>query len=259
MVMDRAKFNEALTSLVEYAAANANHVSKKDIAIYFQDILTEESMYDAVYAYLKESKIVIDDIETTEEVAEEAPVTPSKVVESEEELAFIEMYKNDMANIVPISDAEKKSLITKVTSGDSMAMATLTEAYLPLVHEIALTYQGKGLTLGDLIQEGNIGLMLAIPEFTGHAQEFDSFVRGKIEEAIDEAINMQISSERISSHLADRMNRLDDISRELTEKLGHAPSIEELANEMNLSEDEVETIIRTSLNVLTVSAEETEE
>jgi len=78
----------------------------------------------------------------------------------------------------------------------------------------------------------------------------------KIDSAIDEAVNAQISAKRVGSHLADRMNNLDDISRDLTEKLGHAPSVEELALEMNISKEEVETIIQTSLNVLSVNPED---
>ncbi|MBE5957375.1 MAG: hypothetical protein E7254_00725 [Lachnospiraceae bacterium] len=281
--MNQTQFNEALTSLVEYAAANANHVSKKDIEIYFGDIIEDEAMYAPIYNYLRESKIAIDDLDEgeisginvnmdenastpentnsdgydVENKDNESSITASlsKKVASEEELKFIEMYKNDMANIKSLESAERKALIENMKQGDAAAMATLTEDCLSIVHEIATNFTGRGLTLGDLIQEGNIGLMLCLPEFTGETEDFDNYVREKVSEAIDEAISIQVNSERISSHLAQRMNSLDDISKELTEKLGHAPSIEELSEEMHISTDEVETIIRTSLNVLTVSGE----
>lgn len=268
--MDKVQFNDALVSLVEYAAANANHVSKKDVKIYFQDIITDEKMYDAIYSYLKESKIDIDDVDsdsinplpkshTDNNADEEESFSVKDVKESEEELAFLELYKKDMENISPLSNGEKVALIDRLKQKDSMAMAKLTENYLYLVHDIAMDYKGKGITLGDLIQEGNVGLMLGLSEFNGKPEDFDSFIDSKIRESIDDAISMQINSERISSHLAGRMNKLDDVSRDLTEKLGHAPSIKELSKEMNITEDEVDTIIRTSLNVLSVNGPDEEE
>lgn len=260
--MNKTQFNEALVSLIEYAAANANHVSKKDVDLYFKEILSDEGIYDAIYSYLKESKITIDDmdndtikplsIQSLETRQDSDTFTTKEVLESEEELEFIEMYKNDMNRIEPLSEEEKNHLILLLKDKDSIAMAKLTEDCLNMVHEIAVENRGRGLTLGDLIQEGNIGLILALSEFNGEIQDFDNFIHSKISEAIDDAINMQISSARISSHLADRMNNLDNLSRDLTEKLGHAPSVKELAEEMNISEDEVDTIIRTSMNVLSV-------
>lgn len=260
--MDRTQFNEALVSLVEYAAANANHVSKKDVDIYFKEILSDESMYDAIYSYLKENKISIDDMDndaieplpnaftSANEASESFAVKNTE--ESEEELEFIEMYKNEMDNIEPLSNEERNRLILLLKEKDAVATARLTEDCLSMVHDIATKNKGRGLTLGDLIQEGNVGLILGLSEFDGEISDFFSFISGKISEAIDDAINMQISSERVGSHLADRMNNLDDLSKNLTEKLGHAPSVKELAEEMNISEDEVDTIIRTSLNVLSV-------
>lgn len=281
--MNKTQFNDALVSLVEYAAANANHITKNDVEIYFKDILTDERMYAAIYSYLKESKITIDDIDDTDILPLSNPVTDSvpeednfvkkDVVESEEELAFIEMYENDIANLSPLTSEEKLSYLVQLEKKEPDAMARLTEEYLPLVQKVALKNKGRGLTLGDLIQEGNIGLLLGISEYDSTTAKtecnlsedvdnisiFECFIEKEITEAMEDAINMQISSERIGSHLAHRMNHLDDLSRDLSEKLGHAPSVEELAQEMNISPDEVDTIIRTSLNVLSVSQNEDNE
>lgn len=291
--MDKTQFNEALVSLIEYAAANANHVSKKDIELHFKEILTDESMYTAIYSYLKESKITIDDVDdsqiptynkavagtatdTSDTMNDDSDISNStantsnmqtitNTVESEEELAVIEMYKNDMANIEPLTDEDKSKLIKQLVNGDSLAAAKLTEGYLFLAHQIATSYRGRGLNLSDLIQEGNIGLMLALSEYNEDASDdstiitqFEAFLKAKISESLEEAISMQVNSERIGSHLAERMNSLDNLSRDLTEKLGHAPSVKELAWEMNISEEEVDTIIRTSLNVLSVEQSDEE-
>ncbi|MBR3645191.1 MAG: sigma-70 family RNA polymerase sigma factor [Lachnospiraceae bacterium] len=278
--MDRNQFNEALVSLVEYAGANANHVSTKDIKIYFKDFLTEDSQYQAVYDYLKASKIIIDDLPGYDSISaedettlvdssladdtsdiygkedldfSEQPIDEAKPLESEEELAFIEMYENEISTFTDITDSERLSLIKSFIEGDDTATEHITNAYLPVVHEIAKSYAGQVISLGDLIQEGNLGLLLALSSFDGDSSDFDSYVREHIRSSIEAALGEQAHSNRIGDHLAGRMNSLDDLSRDLTEKLGRAPSVEELAHAMNISVDEVDTIIRTSLNVLTVA------
>lgn len=259
--MNKTQFNEALVSLVEYASANANHLSTNDVQTYFQDIITDDNLYNVIYSYLKESKITIDDMDASDIKPLPGSITEQEenhfeikdVMESEEEIAFLEMYKKDIENIAPLSAEEKNTIISALKQKDSLAMAKLTEDCLSMVYKAALRNKGRGLTLGDLIQEGNVGLLLGLSEFDGEISEFDTFIESKILESINDAVNMQISSDRIGSHLANRMNHLDDLSRDLTEKLGHAPSITELAEEMNITEDEVDTILRTSLNVLSVN------
>jgi len=258
--MNITQFNDALVSLVEFAAANNNHIEKKDVELYFKNIITDDSMYNSIYSYLKENKITIDDIDNEEITPLPNFTNDEKEVEQfvpDDDISIsLDMYNDELNSLGPISEEEKISLVNQLCSGDSSVSSRLAEVYLPKVVEIAKKFSGKGLPLSDLIQEGNIGLIIGISEFDKEAYEFDAYIIAKIDSAIDEAVNAQISAKRVGSHLADRMNNLDDISRDLTEKLGHAPSVEELALEMNISKEEVETIIQTSLNVLSVNPED---
>lgn len=256
-------FNDALSSLIEFAAANANHVSTEDIHTFFNGIIEDEKQYEFIYKYLQESKIKIDGMDYI--VSEEVTIDPkeeevreldavkaaeSKVVETEAELAFIEMYKNDLEAIGKISDDELASLLNLLANGDLSVTNKIVESQLSKVADIANEFRGQGVTYGDLIQEANIGLMIALSEFNGSSDEFAGFVDDAIRNTLNLVINDQINEDRVGEHLANRMNELDEISRDLTELLGRAPTFEELAKKMGITEDEVETIVKTSLNVL---------
>lgn len=256
-------FNDALASLVEFAAANANHVSKEDIHTFFNEIISDKGQYELIYKYLQESKIKVDGMdyivsasvtkdleEETEKEFAETKELQTKVVETEAELAFIEMYKKDLSGIPPVNEDELASLLEALGNGDTSVTNRIIESQLSLVAEIAGEFRGQGVTYGDLIQEGNVGLMLAISEFHGDASRFKDFIRDSIYSTLNSVINQQINAARVGEHLASRMNELDEISRELTELLGRAPSFEELAQKMGISTEEVETIVKTSLNVL---------
>lgn len=256
-------FNDALSSLIEFAAANANHVSTEDIHTFFNDIIEDEKQYEFIYKYLQESKIKIDGMDYI--VSEEVTIDPkeeetkeleavkaaeSKVVETEAELAFIEMYKKDLEAIDEISEAELANLLDLLANGDLSVTNKIVESQLSKVAGIANEFRGQGVTYGDLIQEANIGLMIALSEFNGSSDEFAVYVDDAIRNTLNLVINDQINEDRVGEHLANRMNELDEISRDLTELLGRAPTFEELAKKMGITEDEVETIVKTSLNVL---------
>lgn len=256
-------FNDALSSLIEFAAANANHVSTEDIHTFFNDIIEDEKQYEFIYKYLQESKIKIDGMDYI--VSEEVTINPkeeetkeleavkaaeSKVVETEAELAFIEMYKKDLEAIDEISEAELANLLDLLANGDLSVTNKIVESQLSKVADIANEFRGQGVTYGDLIQEANIGLMIALSEFNGSSDEFAAYVDDAIRNTLNLVINDQINEDRVGEHLANRMNELDEISRDLTELLGRAPTFEELAKKMGITEDEVETIVKTSLNVL---------
>ena len=233
-------FNDALSSLIEFAAANANHVSTEDIHTFFNDIIEDEKQYEFIYKYLQESKIKIDGMDYI--VSEEVTIDPkeeeskeleavkaaeSKVVETEAELAFIEMYKKDLEAIDEISEAELANLLDLLANGDLSVTNKIVESQLSKVAGIANEFRGQGVTYGDLIQEANIGLMIALSEFNGSSDEFAAYVDDAIRNTLNLVINDQINEDRVGEHLANRMNELDEISRDLTELLGRAPTFEE--------------------------------
>ena len=240
-------FNEALTSLVDFAAANANHVTMDDVKLYFKDLIDDDSQYQFIYDYLALNKVEIEGFTppANNPLADDAPETSadetisetasvSNHVESEEELSFIKMYMEEMEALPNLSKDEEADLIDKLLAGDTSVSSKIVEANLSLVAKIAESHRGKGVNFGDLIQEGNVGLMLAVSDYTESVGDFHSFISGRIEDAIKNTVNVQINSDRIGQHLADKLNRLDEVTKNLSEKLGRVPELDELAKAMNI-------------------------
>lgn len=250
-------FNEALTSLVDFAAANANHVTMDDVKLYFKDLIDDDSQYQFIYDYLALNKVEIEGFTppANNPLADDAPETASvsNHVESEEELSFIKMYMEEMEALPNLSKDEEADLIDKLLAGDTSVSSKIVEANLSLVAKIAESHRGKGVNFGDLIQEGNVGLMLAVSDYTESVGDFHSFISGRIKDAIKNTVNVQINSDRIGQHLADKLNRLDEVTKNLSEKLGRVPELDELAKAMNISKDEASILLKTSLDTLSVN------
>lgn len=254
----RTLFSETLTSLVEFASAKGNEISKEDVILYFKDLIDDESQYKFIYDYLSVNKIKVKDFignssEVFSDIADESENQKDNFVESEEELSFIKIYMEELNSIVPLNDEEKSLLISRLLDGDTNVVNRLVEANLHIVAEIAGQYRGQGVTFGDLIQEGNIGLMIGLSDYNIQSGDFDSFIRNKINESLKDTVNTQINSNRVGQHLADKLNHLDKVTKDLNEKLGRVPEIEELAEEMSISKEEVSLLLKTSLDTLSVN------
>lgn len=175
----------------------------------------------------------IVDEEDTEEVVENDVITDNS----------IKMYMREMGKIDMLSADEEYHLASLVAQGDKNARNQLVEANLRLVCSLAKHYQGCGLTYQDLIQEGNIGLIKAAEKFdVEKGFRFSTYATWWIKQAISRAIADQARTIRVPVHMAENINKVKKIERQLLAELQHEPTNAEIAKAMKMSEDQIAEI-----------------
>ena len=211
---------------------------------------------DLLYQILAERGIEIVD-SSAEKVFPIKPEGEIKEEVDEGELYddSVRMYLHEIGKVALLTKEEEVVLAKRVSKGDIVARKKLAEANLRLVVSIAKKYVGRGLSLMDLVQEGNLGLMRAVDKFDyKRGYKFSTYATWWIRQAVTRAIADQARTIRIPVHMVETINKLIRTQRQLVQDLGREPLSEEIAAEMGISVDKVEHILKISQETVSLEA-----
>ncbi len=159
----------------------------------------------------------------------------------------VRMYLREIGRVALLTAQDEVRLAKRIEKGDRVAKHELTNANLRLVVSIAKKYIGRGLSLMDLIQEGNTGLLRAVEKFDYRkGYKFSTYATWWIRQAITRAIADQARTIRIPVHMVETMNKMTRIQRQLVQDLGREPTSEEISVEMQIPLEKVEHILKIS-------------
>ncbi len=159
-----------------------------------------------------------------------------KIYSSSEEQSTadaIKLYLRDIQKKKLLTAEDERELADLITQGDDAAREKMIESNLRLVVKIAKRYMNRGLPFLDLIEEGNLGLIKAVEKFKiSKGCRFSTYATWWIRQSIERAIVNQSRTIRLPVHVADEINKLIKISRELGQRLKRDPEVEEIAEAM---------------------------
>ena len=187
----------------------------------------------------------LDDLSQVEEVPEEEVTDTDALMDTFATDDPVRMYLKEIGKVPLLTPEEEQELARRMNAGDEEAKRRMTEANLRLVVSIAKRYVGRGMLFLDLIQEGNLGLIKAVEKFdVEKGYKFSTYATWWIRQAITRAIADQARTIRIPVHMVETINKTIRVSRQLLQELGHDPSAEEIAAEMNMPVDKVRDILK---------------
>ena len=161
-------------------------------------------------------------------------------------LGSLEAYISATHRVPMLTQDEEQELAERLRrDSDLDAAKRLVLSHLRFVVHVARGYQGYGLPLGDLVQEGNIGLMKAVDKFEyRRGYKFSTYATWWIRQAITRSIADQARTIRIPVHMIETINKMNRISRQHLQEFGYEPDAPTLAEKMEIPEDKIRKIMK---------------
>ena len=249
MMDEQSKFKEVLASVTIRAEENGGKLSAEEAKELLKDMEFNDEQMSMIYAYLASKGYVV-----------EGAVLPEKEQEpyTEEEEEFLEQYRKDMKSMRRQTEEVLQELFSAALAGEQEAIRLLTEHYMEKVLAVAEEYAHRGMLIQDLIQEGNIGLLMGLHGAADaeHGELTEDYLEREIRKTIRAAMDEQSGETRVGEEVTGKLNKLADSITELTEDLGREVSPEELSVFLDMPLDEIEDLLRIAGDTIEVDRQE---
>ena len=264
--MEKDNFLEKLSKLVEFAKTRHNALDASEINDFFAGESLSPEQMDQIYSYLENRGIdvvpVLDENVLSDDALLLDDSDDSFMKDAEDEELDIDldavdllecigtedpvrMYLKEIGTVPLLSADEELRLAKKKAEGDEYAKERLIEANLRLVVSIAKRYTGRGMSFLDLVQEGNLGLIKGVEKFDyTKGYKLSTYATWWIRQSVTRALADQARTIRVPVHMVETINKMSKMQRKLTLELGYEPSVTELADALDMSEDKVMEIMQ---------------
>ena len=184
-------------------------------------------------------------LEEEETEANDTSLDPVDLLEGVGTEDPVRMYLKEIGTVQLLSPEEEYTLAIRKQQGDEEAKQRLIEANLRLVVSIAKRYTGRGMSFLDLVQEGNLGLIKGVEKFDPEKGfKLSTYATWWIRQSVTRALADQARTIRVPVHMVETINKLSKMQRKLTLELGYEPSIKELAERLDMTEQKVQEIMQ---------------
>ena len=234
----KIEFLKKLNDLVTVVREKENQITVSEVKTYFSGMDLNEEQIELVFDYLLTKKVVVKGY-----IKMDMPEAKEQVVLTDEEEVYLKEYEEDLKAFKDISEQERQELLAKVLKGDSNAKSRLIELYLKEVVEIAKEMHHPEVFLGDLVQEGNVGLILGVDMLTD-VETAHQTITERIRQSMQMLIEEHTELSNRDKKMVEKVAMLDESITTLTEELGRKVTIDELAVYMGMTEDEIDDILK---------------
>ena len=264
--MEKDDFLDKLKRLVEVAKTKHNALDITEINDFFKGENLGPEQMEQIYSFLEEKNIdvvpVIDDAALADDSLllddDDVDMDDSFMKDSDDiELDAVDllegigtedpvrMYLKEIGTVPLLTTEEELTLAKRKAEGDEYEKERLIEANLRLVVSIAKRYTGRGMSFLDLVQEGNLGLIKGVEKFDyTKGYKLSTYATWWIRQSVTRALADQARTIRVPVHMVETINKMSKMQRKLTLELGYEPSVAELADALEMSEDKVMEIMQ---------------
>jgi RNA polymerase primary sigma factor len=224
-------------------AQESGRLAAEDVTLALEEVEIEPTQLDEFYSRLDELQIEVVDAAGEDEEADGESAAAEREVSTE----ALQLFLKDIGKVDLLTAAQEIELAKRIERGDHRAKQEMVEANLRLVVSIAKRYRNQGLPFLDLIQEGTIGLVRAAEKFDHRKGfKFSTYATWWIRQAVARALADKARTIRMPVHVVEKLNKIMRTERKLRAERGREPSSMEIANELDLSLEEVDQIRRSA-------------
>jgi RNA polymerase primary sigma factor len=167
----------------------------------------------------------------------------------------VRLYLREISHAPLLTSEQELDLARKIAEGDVAATQRFVLANLRLVVSIAKKYVGRGLTLLDLIQEGNMGLMRAIHKFDpSRGFKFSTYATWWVRQAILRAISEHARTIRLPAHIGEAMGKISQVSQDISQRMGRPATPEEIGEAIGMTGERIREILRAAQAPVSIDA-----